>query len=103
MSDDMKAAVIIDEPNFLLQAMQVMDSFYNREPGENTAGWINRPLVNKDKFTLPILIALVKGTYKQNLGASYLAVAISIVPIMIAFVLFSNYIIAGVTAGALKE
>ena len=53
MSDDMKAAVIIDEPNFLLQAMQLMDSFYNREPGENTAGWINRPLVNKDKFTLP--------------------------------------------------
>ena len=45
MSDDMKAAVIIDEPNFLLQAMQVMDSFYNREPGEDAAGWINRPLV----------------------------------------------------------
>ena len=54
MSDDMKAAVIIDEPNFLLQAMQVMDSFYNREPGENTAGWINRPLVKrKDNFTMP--------------------------------------------------
>ena len=54
MSDDMKAAVIIDEPNFLLQAMQVMDSFYNREPGENTAGWINRPLVKrKNNFTMP--------------------------------------------------
>lgn len=60
-------------------------------------------LFDKNKFTLPILVALVKGTYKQNLGASYLAVAISIVPIMIAFIVFSNYIIAGITAGALKE
>ena len=54
MSDDMKAAVIIDEPNFLLQAMQLMDSYFNREPGEDTAGWINRPLVKrKDNFTMP--------------------------------------------------
>ena len=54
MSGDMKAAIIVDEPNFLLQAMQLMDSFYNREPGEDTAGWINRPLVKrKDNFTMP--------------------------------------------------
>lgn len=54
MSGDMKAAIIVDEPNFLLQAMQLMDSFYNREPGEDTAGWINRPLVKrKNNFTMP--------------------------------------------------
>ena len=54
MSGDMKAAIIVDEPNFLLQAMQLMDSFYNREPGKDTAGWINRPLVKrKDNFTMP--------------------------------------------------
>ena len=54
MSGDMKAAIIVDEPNFLLQAMQLMDSFYNREPGEDTTGWINRPLVKrKDNFTMP--------------------------------------------------
>ena len=38
MSGDMKAAIIVDEPNFLLQAMQLMDSYFNREPGEDTAG-----------------------------------------------------------------
>ena len=60
-------------------------------------------LMDKEKFTLPIWIALVKGTYKQDFGAQYLAVAISVVPIMIAFMFFSKYIISGITAGALKE
>ncbi len=60
-------------------------------------------LFDKEKFTLPILIALVKGTYKQNLGAQYLAVAISVIPILLAFMFFSKYIISGITAGALKE
>lgn len=54
MSHDMKAAIIVDEPNFLLQAMQLMDSYFNREPGEDTAGWISRPLVKrKDNFIMP--------------------------------------------------
>jgi multiple sugar transport system permease protein len=60
-------------------------------------------LFDKNKFTLPILITLVKGTFKQNLGAQYLAIAIAIVPILIAFTLFSKYIIGGISAGALKE
>ncbi len=60
-------------------------------------------LLDKEKFTLPIWIALVKGTYKQDYGAQYLAVAISVVPIIIAFMFFSRYIISGITAGALKE
>lgn len=46
---------------------------------------------------------MIKGTYKQNLGASYLAVAIAVVPILVAFTFFSRYIISGITAGALKE
>jgi multiple sugar transport system permease protein len=60
-------------------------------------------LFNKNKFTLPILITLVKGTFKQNLGSQYLAIAIAVVPILIAFMLFSKYIIGGISAGALKE
>ena len=60
-------------------------------------------LNSKDKFPLPILIALVKGTYKQNIGSQYLAVGISIVPIIISFMFFSKYIISGVAAGAIKE
>lgn len=60
-------------------------------------------LNSKEKFPLPILIALVKGTYKQNIGSQYLAVGISIVPIIISFMFFSRYIISGVAAGAIKE
>lgn len=60
-------------------------------------------LFDKEKFTLPILIALVKGTYKENLGAQYLAIAIAVIPILIAFTIFSRYIIGGITAGAIKE
>jgi len=60
-------------------------------------------LFDKEKFTLPILIALVKVTYKQDFGAQYLAVAIAVVPILVAFTFFSRYIIDGITAGALKE
>lgn len=60
-------------------------------------------LFDKNKFTLPILITLVKGTFKQNLGSQYLAVTIAVVPILIAFTLFSKYIIGGIAAGALKE
>jgi len=60
-------------------------------------------LNSKDNYTLPILIALVKGTYKQNIGSQYLAVGISVVPILISFMFFSRYIISGVAAGAIKE
>ncbi len=60
-------------------------------------------LNSREKFPLPILIALVKGTYKQNIGSQYLAIGISIVPIIISFMFFSRYIISGVAAGAVKE
>jgi len=60
-------------------------------------------LFDQNKYTLPIMITLVKGQFKQNLGAQYVAVAIAIVPILIAFTIFSKYIIGGISAGALKE
>ncbi|HEY4663248.1 MAG TPA: carbohydrate ABC transporter permease [Candidatus Humimicrobiaceae bacterium] len=60
-------------------------------------------LFDQNKYTLPIFITLVKGQFKQNLGAQYLAVAIAVVPILIAFTIFSKYIIGGITAGSLKE
>ncbi len=60
-------------------------------------------LFDQKKYTLPIMITLVKGQFKQNLGAQYLAIAIAIVPILIAFTIFSKYIIGGISSGALKE
>ena len=60
-------------------------------------------LFDSNKYTLPIMITLVKGQFKQNLGAQYVAVTIAIVPILLAFTIFSKYIIGGISAGALKE
>lgn len=55
------------------------------------------------KFTLPVMMASLQGSpVAQNMGAMYLGVAISVVPIMIAFSIFSKNIINSISAGAVK-
>jgi multiple sugar transport system permease protein len=39
----------------------------------------------------------------QNLGSMYLGIAISVVPIMIAFLFLSKYIVNSIAAGSIKE
>ncbi len=39
----------------------------------------------------------------SNQGAIYLAVAISVIPILLVFAFFSKYIISSISAGAVKE
>jgi biopolymer transport protein ExbD len=61
-------------------------------------------LFSKDKFTVPVLIAALNSTmHRADFGAIYLAVAISILPILIAFTLFSKFIISGISLGGVKE
>ncbi|SHF39832.1 multiple sugar transport system permease protein [Caldanaerobius fijiensis DSM 17918] len=63
------------------------------------------PLVlifSQDKFPLPVLVAMMKGYYSNDYGAMYLGVAISVVPIMIAFFFFSKHIVGGLTVGSIK-
>lgn len=62
---------------------------------------INSP----SKRTLPVMVAELSAVrdITTNLGATYLVVAISAVPIMIAFCFFSKYIISGISAGSVKE
>ncbi|MCM1055772.1 MAG: carbohydrate ABC transporter permease [Bacteroides sp.] len=57
---------------------------------------INTP----EKRPLPVMVADLSAVrdITTNLGATYLVVAISIVPIMIAFCFFSKYIISGISA-----
>jgi multiple sugar transport system permease protein len=59
-------------------------------------------VLNQASKTLPVYINEVKGVYMDKVGAQYVAVAISILPILITFSLFSKYIISGVTDGAIK-
>ena len=60
-------------------------------------------LFDKDMFTLPILIANLRGVYARDFGATYLGIAISVVPIMIVFACLSKYILGGLTMGSVKE
>lgn len=54
------------------------------------------------KFTMPILIATIKGVYLSNYGAMYMAIFISIIPIILIYSVLSRYIIHGLTIGAEK-
>ncbi|PQP81343.1 sugar ABC transporter permease [Paenibacillus sp. PCH8] len=55
-----------------------------------------------DKYPLPVLVALVQGYYGMDYGLLYLGVAISILPIIIVFAVFSKQIIGSVALGAVK-
>ncbi|KGP73281.1 carbohydrate ABC transporter permease [Pontibacillus yanchengensis] len=61
-------------------------------------------LFSPEKFTLPVLMGFLKGSQvAQNLGSMYIGIAISVVPIMVAFLFFSKYIISSISAGSVKE
>jgi multiple sugar transport system permease protein len=54
------------------------------------------------KYTMPVMIAMIRGLYMTNYGAMYLAITISIIPIIIIYIFSSNYIISGLTTGSEK-
>lgn len=63
-------------------------------------------ILNKnEKFTLPVMMATLKAStdIQKNQGAIYLAVAISVIPILIVFCFCSKYIISSISAGSVKE
>lgn len=62
-------------------------------------------LNSPEKFTLPVMIASLRSSQDitSNQGAIYLAVAISVIPILIVFMFCSKYIISSISAGAVKE
>lgn len=63
-------------------------------------------ILNKnDKFTLPVMMATLRSStdIQSNQGAIYLAVAISVIPILIVFCFCSKYIISSISAGSVKE
>lgn len=60
---------------------------------------------SKNKMTVPILIATLRGADYMNfdMGKIYMMITVAIVPIIIVYLLLSKYIIAGVTLGRVKE
>ncbi|MCR5599379.1 MAG: carbohydrate ABC transporter permease [Ruminococcus sp.] len=60
--------------------------------------------VKLDKKTLPMMVSALQSSDKFNdYGAIYLAIALSIIPIIVAYVALSRFIIAGVALGGVKE
>lgn len=60
---------------------------------------------SKNKMTVPVLIATLRGADYMNFDMAkiYMMIMVAIVPIVIIYLLLSKYIIAGVTLGGVKE
>lgn len=57
-----------------------------------------------NKYTLPMLVKTLRGdVYRTEYGAIYLGLAITVVPVIILYAIFSRYIISGIAMGAVKE
>lgn len=59
---------------------------------------------SKDKMTVPILIATLRGADYMNfdMGKIYMMITVAIVPIILVYLILSKYIIEGVTLGDVK-
>ncbi|GGG72201.1 carbohydrate ABC transporter permease [Paenibacillus radicis (ex Gao et al. 2016)] len=61
-------------------------------------------LTQKDKYTLPIMVSLLKGDiYKTEFGSIYMGLSLTVLPLFVIYFLLSRYIIAGVALGGVKE
>ena len=61
-------------------------------------------LKNQDKYTMPIMVSLLKGDiYKTEYGAIYCGLLLTVLPLFVVYFLLSKYIIAGVALGGVKE
>ena len=59
---------------------------------------------NPDLHTLPLIMQRLQGdAFRTDFGAIYLGMAISLVPILIVYAVFSKYIISGIAMGSVKE
>ncbi len=60
-------------------------------------------LTKQDKYTMPIMVSLLKGDiYKTEYGSIYLGLTLTVLPLFIVYFLLSKYIIAGVALGGVK-
>jgi multiple sugar transport system permease protein len=61
-------------------------------------------ITSLDKYTLPMLVRTLRGDmYRTEYGAIYLGLALTVVPVIILYALFSRYIVSGIAMGAVKE
>ena len=60
-------------------------------------------LTNQKKYTMPIMVSLLRGDiYKTEYGSVYLGLTLTVLPLLIVYFALSRYIIAGVALGSVK-
>ena len=60
-------------------------------------------LTKNEKFTMPMMVALLNGDiYKTEYGSVYLGLFLTVLPLLVVYFLLSKYIIAGVALGGVK-
>jgi multiple sugar transport system permease protein len=62
-------------------------------------------LTDTNMLTMPVMVNQLRGggLYQQEIGALYLALTMSVIPIFVVYFALSKYIIAGVQLGGVKE
>ena len=63
----------------------------------------NTYLASDEKRTLPFSIIRFHGQYSADYAIQFAVMMLVAIPAILIFFLFSKYVIAGVTAGAVKE
>lgn len=72
------------------------------------ANWNNLfiPLVlltDKANYTMPLMVSLLNGDiYRVEHGAVYLALSLTVIPLVIVYLILSKYIVEGVAMGSVK-
>ena len=60
-------------------------------------------LTDGDKYTMPIMVSLLRGDiYRTEFGSIYLGLTLTVLPLFVVYFLLSKYIIAGVALGSVK-
>ena len=60
-------------------------------------------LTKQEKYTMPIMVSLLKGDiYKTEYGSIYLGLTLTVAPLIIVYLFLAKYIVAGVALGSVK-
>ncbi|WP_028518109.1 carbohydrate ABC transporter permease [Ruminococcus flavefaciens] len=60
-------------------------------------------LTDKEKYTMPMMVSLLNGdSYKTEMGAVYLGLLLTVIPLLVVYFALSKHIIAGVALGGVK-
>jgi multiple sugar transport system permease protein len=60
-------------------------------------------LTKQEKYTMPIMVSLLKGDiYKTEYGSVYMGLTLTVLPLIIVYLFLAKYIVSGVALGSVK-